>query len=147
MCCSERPCHTYPHLNDTPRPTVYVCVVLHVQELAESKGVDLDQAGFETAMAAQRARSSASREAVDLTAAGPGLGQLAGQLEGGTVFEGYTDATLQLAGCKVVGLLVDGQPVDTISGQGGGISSWVGRGFKAGVSRGVGGGTTCGVCQ
>ena len=78
----------------------------------------LDQAGFESAMAAQRARSSSSREAVDLTAAGPGLGQLAGQLEGGTQFEGYSDATLALQGCRVVGLLLNGQPVESVSGQG-----------------------------
>jgi hypothetical protein len=78
----------------------------------------LDQAGFESAMAAQRARSSASREAVDLTAAGPGLGQLAGQLEGGTQFEGYSDATLALQGCRVVGLLLEGQAVESVSGQG-----------------------------
>lgn len=84
------------------------------QELAEAKGIELDLPGFETAMAAQRARSSASREAVDLTAAGSGLGQLAGQLEGGTVFEGYTDGSLLLGGCRVVGLLQDGQPVESV---------------------------------
>jgi len=85
------------------------------QELAEAKGIELDLPGFETAMAAQRARSSASREAVDLTAAGSGLGQLAGQLGGGTVFEGYTDGSLLLGGCRVVGLLQDGQPVESVS--------------------------------
>jgi hypothetical protein len=68
---------------------------------------------------------------VDLTAAGPGLGQLAGQLEGGTVFEGYTDATLQLGGCKVVGLLVEGQPVASVSGEGEG-TAWM-RGGSWGV--------------
>lgn len=70
-------------------------------------------------MAAQRARSSASRETLDLTAAGSGLGQLAGQLEGGTRFEGYTDDRLALGGCTVVGLLQEGTPVEGVSGQGG----------------------------
>jgi hypothetical protein len=88
------------------------------------KGVQLDQAGFQASMAAQRARSSASREAVDLTAAGAGLGQLAGQLGSGTVFEGYRDGSLLLQGCKVVGLLRDGQAVDAISGEG----AWQGHG-------------------
>jgi hypothetical protein len=72
-------------------------------------------------MSAQRARSSSSREAVDLTAAGPGLGQLAGQLEGGTLFQGYGDTSLSLPGCSVVGLLLEGQPVQAVSGQGRGM--------------------------
>lgn len=89
------------------------------QELAEAAGVQLDEAGFEASMAAQRARSSASRETLDLTAAGSGLGQLAGQLKGGTRFEGYTDDRLALGGCTVVGLLQEGQTVEVVSGQGG----------------------------
>eukprot|EP00882_Tetradesmus_deserticola_P024659 GHRQ01026964.1.p3 GENE.GHRQ01026964.1~~GHRQ01026964.1.p3 ORF type:complete len:157 (+),score=89.17 GHRQ01026964.1:356-826(+) len=87
------------------------------QELAEAAGVQLDSAGFETAMAAQRARSSASREAVDLTADG-GLAQLAQSLAGGTSFEGYGPGQLVLAGCRVVGLLQDKQPVQEVTGQG-----------------------------
>jgi len=69
------------------------------QELAEAKGIQLDLPGFDFAIAAEWARSSASREAVDLTAAGSGLGQLAGQLEGGTVFEVYTHGSLPLGSC------------------------------------------------
>lgn len=85
------------------------------QELAESVGVKLDIAGFESAMAAQRARSSSSRESVDLTAAGAALGQLAEQLSAGSEFVGYDDNSLQLDGCQVVGLLVGGQPVDQVT--------------------------------
>ncbi|KAF6257363.1 tRNA synthetases class II (A)-domain-containing protein [Scenedesmus sp. NREL 46B-D3] len=87
------------------------------QELAEAAGVRLDQAGFEQAMAAQRARSSASREAVDLTADG-GLAQLAQALPEGTSFEGYGLGQLVLAGCRVVGLLQDKQPVQEVTGEG-----------------------------
>ncbi|WIA43658.1 hypothetical protein OEZ86_010096 [Tetradesmus obliquus] len=87
------------------------------RELAEAAGVALDDPGFEAAMAAQRARSSASREAVDLTADG-GLSQLAAALPAGTSFEGYGASDLVLAGCRVVGLLQDGAPVQEVAGQG-----------------------------
>lgn len=88
------------------------------QELAEAVGVELDVPGFDAAMAAQRARSSSSREAVDLTATGGGLGQLAEQLSSGSEFVGYDDASLQLDGCQVVGLLVMGQPVQEVTEEG-----------------------------
>lgn len=88
------------------------------QELAEAVGVELDLPGFEAAMAAQRARSSSSREAVDLTATGGGLGQLAEQLSAGSEFVGYDDSSLQLDVCQVVGLLVNGQPVQEVQEQG-----------------------------
>jgi hypothetical protein len=58
-----------------------------------------------------------SREAVDLTADG-GLAQLAQALPGGTFFEGYGHGQLVLAGCRVVGLLQDKQPVQQVEGQG-----------------------------
>lgn len=61
---------------------------------------------------------SRSREAVDLTAAGGGLGALAEQLAEGTRFEGYQDAQLKLEGCSVVGLLVNGEPVCEVTGEG-----------------------------
>lgn len=116
------PCHNINEPQDDiccpPAPPLPLTLCVPPQELAESRGVSLDESGFEAAMSAQRARSSSSREAVDLTAAGPGLGQLAGQLAGGTVFEGYGDASLQLPGCSVVGLLLEGQPVQSVSGQG-----------------------------
>lgn len=91
------------------------------QELAEAVGVELDLPGFDAAMAAQRARSSSSREAVDLTATGGGLGQLAGQLAAGSEFVGYDDISLQLDGCQVVGLLMSGQPVQEVIEQGGSV--------------------------
>jgi hypothetical protein len=58
-----------------------------------------------------------SREAVDLTADG-GLAQLAQGLAGGTAFEGYGPGQLVLAGCRVVGLLQDKQPVQQVEGEG-----------------------------
>jgi alanyl-tRNA synthetase len=62
-------------------------------------------AGFNAAMEAQRARSKASREEVDMTAGGM-LGAMAEEVAA-TEFVGYT----QLEGSgKVVGLLVDGRP-------------------------------------
>eukprot|EP00775_Hariotina_reticulata_P010705 gene10705-10862_t len=88
------------------------------QELAEAQGVVLDVEGFEAAMAAQRARSSSSREAIDLTAAGGGVGQLAQQLSHDTEFVGYDESSLQLDGCRVVGLLVKGQPVPEVEAAG-----------------------------
>lgn len=88
------------------------------QELAAAVGVDLDLPGYEAAMAAQRARASSSREAVDLTAAGGGLGQLAEQLSAGSEFVGYDDSSLQLDGCRVVGLLVKGEAVQEVTEEG-----------------------------
>eukprot|EP00879_Flechtneria_rotunda_P010587 GHRR01011067.1.p1 GENE.GHRR01011067.1~~GHRR01011067.1.p1 ORF type:complete len:947 (+),score=379.68 GHRR01011067.1:1433-4273(+) len=88
------------------------------QELAEAVGVTVDLEGFEAAMAAQRARSSSSRESIDMTTSGGGLGQLAQQLHLSTFFKGYDDGQLQLEGCQVVGLLVDGQPVDEVTKEG-----------------------------
>ena len=70
---------------------------------------------------------------MDLTAAGPGLGQLAAQLEAGTDFKGYEDVFLRLEGCRVVGLLQGGQPVETVSGTGEGPWTWLDGG---GVPRG-----------
>jgi hypothetical protein len=64
-------------------------------------------------------RVSLTREAIDLTAGG-GLGQLAQQLSHNTEFLGYDDASLQLDGCQVVGLLVQGQPVQEVDAAGGG---------------------------
>ncbi|KAI8465029.1 MAG: tRNA synthetases class II (A)-domain-containing protein [Monoraphidium minutum] len=75
------------------------------QELADARGIKVDVAGFEAAMGAQRQRSKASREEVDLTAGGA-LAAVAEQV-GPTEFVGYTQ--LEGAG-RVVAMLVDGQP-------------------------------------
>ena len=77
-------------------------------ELAEARGVGVDMAGFDAAMDAQRARSKAGREEVDLTAGGA-LGAMAESV-GATEFVGY-DA-LEAGGARVVGLLVGGAAVD-----------------------------------
>jgi hypothetical protein len=76
--------------------------------------VAADSAG---AVAAAAPFPCCSREAVDLTADG-GLAQLAQGLADGTSFEGYGPGQLLLGGCRVVGLLRDGQPVQEVAGEG-----------------------------
>ncbi|GBF88584.1 alanine-tRNA ligase [Raphidocelis subcapitata] len=76
-------------------------------ELAEARGVEVDMAGFDAAMEAQRARSKASRAEVDLTAGGT-LNALAGEV-GPTEFVGYTSIE---GAARVVGLVVEGAAAD-----------------------------------
>ncbi len=95
--------------------------------LCEGLGVDLaiarcfplfpaqvDVAGFEVEMAAQRSRSKESREQIDLTAQSA-LAELAGSLPV-TEFVGYTE--LKGAG-TVQAVLVNGRPVDGVAAGGG----------------------------
>ncbi|EFJ50164.1 hypothetical protein VOLCADRAFT_89008 [Volvox carteri f. nagariensis] len=100
------------------------------QELAEARGVEVDVAGFDGEMEAQRQRSKESRETVDLTAQA-GLAQLAAQTHsrswlppgvripirtqrmrvGPTSFTGYSATR----GCgRVVGLMREGKPVERV---------------------------------
>lgn len=76
------------------------------QEIAEEKGLTVDQAGFEAAMAAQRQRGRDAHETLDLTVQGS-LDQLAEQLET-TEFLGYSNFSSQ---SEVMALLVEGQSV------------------------------------
>ncbi|AJD58566.1 alanine--tRNA ligase [Synechococcus elongatus] len=77
------------------------------QEIAEEKGLTVDLAGFEAAMAAQRQRSQAAHETIDLTVQGS-LDRLAEQIHP-TEFVGYGDA---VATAKVTALLREGQSVE-----------------------------------
>ncbi len=75
------------------------------QEVAAERGIDVDLAGFEEAMQAQRAQSQAAAVAVDVTADSL-LAQVADAV-GETAFLGYTTLTSQ---ARVVALLIDGKP-------------------------------------
>ncbi|BAD78854.1 alanyl-tRNA synthetase [Synechococcus elongatus PCC 6301] len=77
------------------------------QEIAEEKGLTVDLAGFEAAMAAQRQRSQAAHETIDLTVQGS-LDRLAEQIHP-SEFVGYGDA---VATAKVTALLREGQSVE-----------------------------------
>lgn len=77
------------------------------QEIAEEKGLTVDLAGFEAAMAAQRQRSQAAHETIDLTVQGS-LDRLAEQIHP-TKFVGYQDSA---APATVTALLREGQSVE-----------------------------------
>ncbi|QFZ93191.2 alanine--tRNA ligase [Synechococcus elongatus] len=77
------------------------------QEIAEEKGLTVDLAGFEAAMAAQRQRSQAAHETIDLTVQGS-LDRLAEQIHP-TEFVGYQDSA---ATATVTALLREGQSVE-----------------------------------
>lgn len=74
------------------------------QEIAEEQGLTVDVAGFEAEMAAQRKRSQAAHETIDLTVQGS-LDRLADQVHP-TTFLGY-DRSQETA--QVVAVLVEGQ--------------------------------------
>jgi alanyl-tRNA synthetase len=78
------------------------------QEIAEEKGLTVDVAGFEVAMAQQRQRSKDAHETIDLTVQGS-LEQLAERIHG-TTFLGYADVA---STSQVEVVLVEGQAVDT----------------------------------
>ncbi|WP_338461912.1 alanine--tRNA ligase [Synechococcus elongatus IITB7] len=77
------------------------------QEIAEEKGLTVDLAGFEAAMAAQRQRSQAAHETIDLTVQGS-LDRLAEHIHP-TEFVGYQDSA---ATATVTALLREGQSVE-----------------------------------
>jgi alanyl-tRNA synthetase len=77
------------------------------QEIAEEEGLSVDVAGFEAAMEAQRQRSQAAHETIDLTVQGS-LDQLAEHIHP-TTFRGYTEPA---SGATVTALLVEGKPVE-----------------------------------
>ena len=76
----------------------------------------MDAAGFEAEMASQRARSREALRAVDLTAGGNALGDLAGRLgaSGGTAFLGYEHGALRETGA-VLAILRGGESVASAS--------------------------------
>jgi alanyl-tRNA synthetase len=76
------------------------------QEIAEENGLTVDIQGFETEMEAQRKRSQAAHETIDLTVQGS-LDKLAEHIHP-TDFQGYTE--LQLT-AQVEAVLVDGKLV------------------------------------
>jgi alanyl-tRNA synthetase len=76
------------------------------QEIAEEKGVTVDEAEFSTEMEKQRIRSQQAHETIDLTVQGT-LDKLADHLHP-TTFVGYTEAT---ATAVVQALMVDGAAV------------------------------------
>lgn len=80
------------------------------QEIAEEKGLTVDEAGFQTAMTAQRDRSRDAHETIDLTVQGS-LDTVAGQLHE-TTFLGYTQLS---SAADVVLLLTEGKPVHAAS--------------------------------
>jgi alanyl-tRNA synthetase len=78
------------------------------QEIAEEQGLTVDVAGFEAAMEAQRQRSQAAHETIDLTVQGS-LDQLAEHIHP-TTFRGYGEPA---STATVAALLVEGKPVKT----------------------------------
>jgi len=72
-------------------------------------------------MLCDRCRLPVTRETIDLTAGGgcgPAVAQSSCHTD--TEFVGYDEASLQLDGCQVVGLLGKGQPVQEAEATGGG---------------------------
>lgn len=92
------------------------------QELAAAAGVETDMVGFAAAMEAQRARSAAGRESVDLTV-GASVAELATVLGVPTVFSGYDDTSLSRSGCRVVGLMRDGAALEQVDELGRGLAA------------------------
>jgi alanyl-tRNA synthetase len=78
------------------------------QEIAEEKGLTVDVAGFESAMAEQRDRGRSAHETIDLTVQGT-IDQLAENLHE-TEFLGYTES---VSSAQVKLLLVSGKPVES----------------------------------
>ena len=80
------------------------------EEIAEEHGLNIDLAGFEAAMEAQRQRAKAAAVSIDLTLQGA-IEQMAAELEA-TAFKGYE--ALEHPSC-VVALVVNGEPAQTAS--------------------------------
>ena len=77
------------------------------QEIAEERGLTVDETGFNAAMEEQQARSQAAHETIDLTVQGS-LDQLGDHIQS-TEFLGYQE---HMSSAKVEVLLVDGKPVE-----------------------------------
>jgi alanyl-tRNA synthetase len=80
------------------------------QEIAEENGLTVDVASFETEMEAQRKRSQAAHETIDLTVQGS-LDKLAEHIHP-TEFKGYTEPQLT---AKIEAVLVEGRLVESAS--------------------------------
>ena len=81
------------------------------EELARERNLTIDSEGFSAEMEKQRTRARASWKGGDAAAVAPIYRKLLKQ--GRTQFEGYT--ALESVGCKVLALIVDGQPVGEIA--------------------------------
>ncbi len=79
------------------------------EDMARERGLELDREGFEREMDQQRERARASWKGAEKGAVVPAYQQLLGQ--GRTKFLGYTDLE---ASSRVIGLLVERQPVDEV---------------------------------
>ncbi len=84
-----------------------------VEDLVKVYGFTIDRAGYETEMQKQRARARASWKGAAKKIALPIYLELADKQK--TSFNGYESTILH--GCKVVQLVVNGQPVDGITPQ------------------------------
>jgi alanyl-tRNA synthetase len=80
------------------------------EEIAEEHGLEVDLAGFEAAMEAQRQRAKAAAVSLDLTLQGA-IEQMAAELEA-TAFKGYE--ALEHPSC-VLALVVNGEPAERAS--------------------------------
>jgi len=89
------------------------------REFGEDVGLQVDEPGFQVAMEEQRERARAAWKGGDEAAAAHELvAKLSGKGIESTRFMGYTD--LRMEGAKVLGLVHDNHPVDTLeAGQGG----------------------------
>ena len=76
--------------------------------------LQVDAEGFEAEMAAQRGRSREAVRALDLTAGGNALGDLAGRLGAATAFIGYEHGPLRAQG-SVLAILRNGESVESAS--------------------------------
>ena len=81
------------------------------RDIAEERGVRLDEAGFETEMARQRARAQAAWKGGTGQAASGAWAELAGEL-GATTFAGWERTRLQ--DVPLLALVRDGRPVEAL---------------------------------
>ena len=79
------------------------------EDMAREHSLAIDRAGFEQEMEQQRERARASWKGADKTAVAPAYQKLLEQ--GRTAFLGYTHLEGE---ARVIGLVVDGQPVDRV---------------------------------
>jgi len=85
------------------------------EEMARERNLSIDRAGFETEMAAQRARARASWKGAEKAAVAEVYQNL--RERGRTTFLGYDG--LAASDCRIVALLVDQKPVEqVVAGQG-----------------------------
>ena len=80
------------------------------RDIAEERGVVLDEAGFDAEMARQRERAQASWKGAQAEQAGEAYTELAKRLR--TVFEGYS--RVRVDEVEVLALLKDGRPSEAL---------------------------------